>query len=193
MYHKPVNRCALWRRAEAAVLVDLGCSCGRRRDSDRTYTAAGLEPSTLDLIVCVGVHQVASGPAAQAPAVDEGSALLSMDEQEEAFIDTSNGNSPGELARHQTQYLHPLMPAAQVPYNSHPSTSLSGEGFCLPGSGITPSCTLQRKGHRHQQRMLRLPRPSPRWTTCWASAAPWRRHRLRLRGRWPSAWTRSRP
>lgn len=35
----------------------------------------------------------------QAPAVDEGSALLSMDEQEEAFIDTStsNGNSPGGL------------------------------------------------------------------------------------------------
>ena len=30
--------------------------------------------------------------------MDEGSALLSMDEQEEAFIDTStsNGNSPGE-------------------------------------------------------------------------------------------------
>ena len=37
--------------------------------------------------------------------MDEGSALLSMDEQEEAFIDTSNGNSPGELARRETQLL----------------------------------------------------------------------------------------
>ena len=191
--HMPVHRCALRCGAEAAVLIDLGCSCSQRKDSKSAYTAAGSEPSTLRLSVCVGVHQVASGPAAQAPAVDEGSALLSMDEQEEAFIDTSNGNSPGELARHQTQYLHPLMPAAQVPYKSHLSTSLSGEGFCLPGSGITPSCTLQRKGRRHQQRMLRHPRPSPRWTICWASAAPWRRQRLRLRGRLLSAWTRSRP
>ncbi len=44
--------------------------------------------------------QASTGPASAAPAVDEGSALLSMDEQEEAFIDTSisNGSSPGEPA-----------------------------------------------------------------------------------------------
>lgn len=42
--------------------------------------------------------QASTGQALTAPAVDEGSALLSMDEQEEAFVDTSisNGSSPGE-------------------------------------------------------------------------------------------------
>ena len=42
--------------------------------------------------------QASRGQASTAPAVDEGSALLSMDEQEEAFVDTSvsNGTSPGE-------------------------------------------------------------------------------------------------
>ena len=42
--------------------------------------------------------QASTGQVSAAPAVDEGSALLSMDEQEEAFIDTSisNGSSPGE-------------------------------------------------------------------------------------------------
>ena len=126
--------------------------------------------------------------------MDEGSALLSMDEQEEAFIDTSNGNSPGELARRQTQLLLTLVPAEQAPYLSHPSTSLAAEGRCLPcNSGTTSPCTLQRKGHRRQQHTPRHPRRSPRWMTCWASAAPWRRQRLRLRGRRLSAWTRSRP
>ena len=30
--HKPCCCCDLWRRAEAAILVDFGCSCGRRRN-----------------------------------------------------------------------------------------------------------------------------------------------------------------
>jgi len=52
--------------------------------------------------------QASTGPELQGPAVDKGSALLSMDEQEEAFIDTStsNGNSPGKTLFRVRREMH---------------------------------------------------------------------------------------
>ncbi len=55
--------------------------------------------------------------------MDEGSALLSMDEQEEAFVDTSNsnGNSPGKAHVHQDALVRcQLLGDARRQFPLHP-------------------------------------------------------------------------
>lgn len=127
--------------------------------------------------------------------MDEGSALLSMDEQEEAFIDTStsNGNSPGEGYAHQStfvrcQLLVDALHTCPLP-SCHQhivctilcwrisftilsplySTKVSSENsLVLARHEVVVTCRLQHKEGRLPQCPPQQRQLLRRWMICWA-------------------------